>query len=370
MSATLRPLTLLAVVLGASACTTELPAVAPDAFACSSDAPLASGELPCPEDAWCSADPCVARRDCPELQEAPAVLPTDLTCTPRLGCLIPSASRAGCDPEGRCGTPGFDCLRCEAVLGEETAAVRCEGGIHTATSAPPLDPERCECPDGTFCAVYADTGADLAPGPEGAFPLYVLPPGAALPAGMLGIRAEVPGRKVCVRGCGSELDCPGGHTCRAAAVVNGGLLAGGAGRSTIGACWPDLLTTTSTQPDPRACREHAGCPAPGMIEPCRFTVITVPDHPSAPIGASFGPRLAIAGQCATTPLPLQDRDEGCTKSSDCKSGICREGRCTIPCDPGNPDVCAANRGCGDFLVLRDLPNGEILEDRVTVCGDR
>ncbi|MCK6550761.1 hypothetical protein L6R52_33295 [Myxococcota bacterium] len=329
------------------ACTTELPAIDPAKLACTSDTALPSGELPCPETHWCGPI---------EARVGAAIVPE--VCLPRLDCRVPLATRDGCDPEETREA------RCDAVINDETAAVRCFGGTHTTTSAIPADLDACDCPDGTYCVAFAD---DPAVPPGDAFPLYLLPSGTALPVGRLGVRGEVPERRRCVRACGSEQDCPGAHTCRAAAVVTPGLLAEPSStRSTIGVCYPDFLTNTSTQAVPGACESDADCPVSASIEPCRIVTRGVPDHPTVPAGAAWPSHSALEKRCGSESSTLQGEGRGCSRSSDCISGACVSGKCAPTCAPGR-ERCFSNAPCEAVLVERTDGMGRAVEDRVFVC---
>ena len=128
---------LLVALAAPEACTTELPAIDPAKLACTGDTPLASGALPCPDTHYCGA-----------LEARVGAAPTPEACLPRFDCRIPLATRDGCDPEG------LRQQRCDAVINEETAAVRCFNGTHTSTSAIPPASGACDCPDGTYCVAW------------------------------------------------------------------------------------------------------------------------------------------------------------------------------------------------------------------------
>lgn len=328
-------------VLG-TGCSTKLDEVDPGAFACDGDSPAADGQLPCPESHWCK----------------------DGACTPRLDCNIPNASRTGCDPDRRCEV--FNevaaCFRCELRATPETAAVTCAPGVYTETSTRPRTLNPCDCSDDLTCVAYLAEGTR-----EEAYPLIIIPPGGSLPAN----RAELEDRRICTRVCSTELDCPAGHTCRAAS-------AGIDARSTVGVCYPDLLAriagtpTTAPpleQPDALACKDHRDC-GPGSSEPCRFRTAVIPDHPLVPAGAPWGQHYAIIARCTTGQTGMRDADQGCTDDGECKSGLCALGRCARPCRPENPDACPSNRSCIDIPVTRNLPGSSVtVEDRAQICAD-
>jgi hypothetical protein len=324
-------------------CTTELPAVDPGLLACTDDRPLASGEDPCPETHWCS----------------------EAACRPRLECETPGLGRPGCQDDPTRPSP----TRCEAVFGARTAAVRCESGTHTATSARPADPDRCACPDGTRCVAFARSS-------PGDFPLFVLPEGGALPTGVLGITGEVEDRRLCARACSSEANCPPDHTCRPAAVLGGDLLAAVSGRHTIAVCYPNRLTSTSTtapivQPDPNGCLQPADCPVVGLDRPvCQYEVRLVADHPLVPAGPAWTERRALVARCISGgDSGLLNPGLGCEleRASLCESGLCLDGRCAALCDPARPEVACERRRCIAREATRVLPDGRRIVDRVHVC---
>ena len=314
-----------AVLLGAAACTADLPDVDPEQFACIDDSPLEDGIFQCPADFACRRELCVRR----------------------FGCFIEGEPLPGCEEFVN---------RCDLDLTDQTAAVRCEPGLHTTTSTLPEDPVECLCPDGTHCTVLA-----AVPDGEGnaAYPLYVLPPGVDLPVGQLGI--ETDGPRTCTRACAAELDCPANHTCRAAAVVGPGLLEEpSSGRSTIGVCMPELLLTSTTsadgQVDRLACNSGFDCELErGRIDgACQVRVEQIPDHPNQPAGEAWtsGRReaRALRGRCIGEPsISLIMDGMGCTESETCRSGVCFNRRCATVCDPAQ-EACS----CRSFVVERVL----------------
>jgi hypothetical protein len=316
-----------ALLLLLASCTTSIPDVEPAQFACEGDAPLASGDLPCPESHYCD----------------------DGRCRPRLDCA----------EEGALGCNVAEQRRCNPVLSVLTSAVECSGGNHTVTSTIPLD-DQCSCPDqgpgGTalFCAM-------MATGPAAAYPLYLVAPGERLPIGMGGITGDVPEWRWCVRACGSELDCPASHTCRPANVVAPRLDA----RHTIGACYPNIVTATSTtvavpQPDEDACLSNEDCPGD-----CQYNVEAVADHPVLPIGSSWA-RKALVARCEEGTGGLVAPGGGCRFDAECRNGICDEaGRCRQPCDPVMDTACDL---CLSTLIGREIPGSdEVVLDYVHVC---
>lgn len=329
----------------AAACSAKVEEVDPAKFACEDDLPLADGTLPCLDRDWC----------------------LDQSCTPRLGCNIENGSHPGCDPERRCEElrDVEACMRCDLHLNDQVAAVSCGPGVHTETSTRPVDVDDCDCPDGTSCVAFSEGGSG------DAYPLYLLPPGVPVPTGRLGFTTDMPERRMCTRVCSSENDCPAAHTCRAAVVITASVLADPTSpRSTVGACWPELLTSTSTQADPFACFEHEDCTV--GTEPCRFTTLIVPDHPRVPAKDAWGTRYALISRCSFEPSgALKNADSGCTEDTECKSGLCAEGRCARPCNPAfGVQGCPFNRACRDTPVTRKLPGRDILyEDRAQICAD-
>jgi hypothetical protein len=325
-----------------TACSTKLEPVDPGAFACDGDSAASDGLLPCPESHWCK----------------------DGACTPRLDCNIPNASSPGCDPERRCElfNEVQSCFRCELRTNAEVAAVTCAPGVQTETSTHPLSLDPCSCSDDLTCVAFLSDGRD-----GEAYPLLIIPEGGSLPVG----RTEIEEWRMCTRVCSHELDCPAAHTCRAAS-------AGSTGRSTIGVCYPDLLTRTSSssttappldQPDTEGCAQHNDC-RNSSFEPCRYRTVQVPDHPVVPAGpSSWGQRFAIISRCSSGSTGMRNAGDGCTDDGECKSGLCAEGRCARPCQPGNPDACGSNIACVDIPVVRDLPGSAVIvEDRAQICA--
>lgn len=355
ITAARRRLLLVAATLTCSTCQVSLPEVPAAKLACTGDHPLGGGELPCPEADWCS----------------------NMRCTPRLGCQLPGSRRLGCDPEQSCEFLGMSCMRCEMRINPETAAVRCEPGVHTTTSTTPRTLAGCECPDGTFCTLFDRGGA------EGAYPLFILPPGTPRPMGSgqrgpLSSAGEIPERRVCARGCSSELDCPASHTCRPAAVIGDDLLRNPTStRHTIGVCYPNRLVSTSTrapirQPDADSCLDAQDCESnPRAAGPCQYRVTEIADHPTVPAREAWGRRLALIQRCVPPESSLLGNDIVCTRGEQCKSGLCVSGRCAIPCNPLRAGTCPSTRGCGDVLVKRELPAGtDTVDDRAQICGPR
>jgi hypothetical protein len=341
-------------------CTVSLLDVSPERFACVDDTPIKGSELQCPEQDRCAHD----------------------ACTPRLGCFEPDAELPGCKEGTR---------RCDLVTNPELAAVSCLSGIPTTTSAIPADPASCECPDGTYCVAWAAMTATIA---KDAYPLFLLPrrsttstvgPAIPLPVGQLGIQGQNLSRTVCARVCSSELDCPGAHTCRAAAVVGSALLADPkTTRSTIGVCYPDRLPNTATvaeQPDPLECLSNLDCGEQQNTRPkgrCQTVVVPIPDHPTVPAGSAWTKRRALIPRC-TPVFGMGGMDgAGCTSSNSCNSGVClNEGgmasnKCATLCDPQDASaVCGASpetNGCGVVRFRFDFADGSpALEDLGFAC---
>jgi hypothetical protein len=317
----------------AAACTTSIPPVAPEQFACDSDEPLASGELQCPESHWCD----------------------QFACRPRLGCTEPDRSQPGCDRGAQ--------RRCDPVLNDLTTAVECSGGNHTITSTAPID-DACNCPDqgpgGTplFCAHIAE-------GISGLYPLFVTQPGQALPTGQFGIEGENVDFRWCVRACADEVDCPASHTCRPAPLVTDQLLASPSSRHTIGVCYPNYLVASSStadrpQPDPDTCLANEDC----FGQTCQFNLENVADHPTLGIGAAWEQKRGIVAHCTPGTGALADPGRGCTRDTECKNGLCEGGKCQRPCNPafGSCDVCLSRE------VERTVPGSDIIVvDTVHVC---
>lgn len=329
----------------ATGCSAKIEEIDPSKFACTDDLPLADGTLPCLERDWCLGQ----------------------SCTPRLGCYIENGSHPGCDPERRCEDlrDVEACQRCDLHFNDQVAAVSCGPGVHTETSTRPADLTACDCPDGTACVAFSD-GAN-----SDAYPLYLLPPNTPAPTGRLGFTTDLPERRMCTRVCSSELDCPAAHTCRATVVVTASVLADPtSARSTIGSCWPELLTSTSTQADSDACFEHADCSF--GTEPCRFSTLIVPDHPRVPAKDAWGTRYALISRCSfDAGGTLKNADAGCTEDTECKSGLCARGRCARPCNPAlGIEACPSNRACRDTPIERKIPGRDVVyEDRAQICAE-
>lgn len=331
-----RSITVLGLAL--AGCNSSLPDVAPESFACESDEVASDGALQCPESHWCA----------------------DFSCTPRFACVEPSRSIPGCTR---------DVTRCDYALSEGIAAVSCKQGTFTLTSTLPSD-DVCSCPEGLFCATLAGEGTG--PVPE-AHPLFVLGAGGGVRALPPELGAERPLSRTCVRPCGTELDCPAGHGCRPAVVLeNSGIPQDG--RRTIGACYPHLLATTSTaseQADPLACRFEGDCTvAAGRFDGlCQAKVVVVPDHPTIPAGEAWGTRYALVPRCVPdNQSNLTPDGRGCANDADCQSGVCEDSRCSRLCDPSEPAVCSFGGDCVERLVDRILPNQEVVLDHVFICG--
>lgn len=327
----------------AAACTTELPAVEASAFACVDDAPADDGLLQCPASDFCAAG----------------------ACTPRLGCIEPDSSVPGCLENRR---------RCDLVNSAEISAAACVSGLHTETSTPVRDLDACPCPDGLHCVGLAHVATASA---SNALPLYLFPPAlrpARLPAAELGAAGELPYGRMCVRVCSSELDCPAGQTCRATAVLEPSVIAGtDQGRHTIGACYPDVLATTSTlsdQPDLNICRARSDCTTRvGKIDSdCVARADPIPDHPARPAGEAWSGRYAIIPHCLDGAGGGIPEGGGCTEDLACRTGVCVSSRCVRLCDPGLPDSCATLQACVDVEVERALAGGGTLHDRIFICG--
>lgn len=337
--------------IGLTACTTELPTVDFRNLACVDDEPLSDGTLPCPASHAC----------------------VDGQCTPRLNC-DRSEERPGCEP---------DVNRCELTVSAEVSRVSCESGLYTETSTQAPDPVDCDCPlaspnDTRRLECVAMAGAPM----NGAYPLFLLPDGGALPSDALGVPAEVPEWRWCVRPCSSEGSCPPDHTCRPAAVVDHGLLEDqGVGRRTAAVCYPNRLftltattTTSSTaeapepppEPDPELCLSAVDCrDRPGQ-EACQYQLEPVMDHPFFPAGeAVWGTQRALLGRCVDesgkTPI-----GRGCVASNDtaCVTGLCLETTCAQICDPVRPfDGCR----CTPIPATRRVDDVPVT-DLVHVCS--
>ena len=324
------------------ACTTELPAVDPTLLACVDARAAADGLLQCPASHWCQAG----------------------ACTPRLGCQEPDSSVPGCE-DGR--------RRCDLVTSDDSSAAACVSGLHTDTSTPVVDLDDCPCPDGLHCVALADVRTASTPR---ALPLYHLPATlrpARLPAATLGAVGERSYGRLCVRACSSERDCGAGATCRATAVLAPSTLAGAdLGRHTVGMCYPDILTTTTTlaeQLERDVCRARSDCTVRlGQLNgDCVVRVDPVLDHPTRPAGSAWGERFALVPHCVSDPNGALD-GLGCTEDASCQSGVCVSRRCARLCDPSLSDSCGASQVCNQVEVQRDLTGGRTLYDRVFVCG--
>lgn len=318
------------VALGGGACT-DVPAVAPEAFACVDDQPLADGTWPCP-----ATHACVGGQ-----------------CTPRLGCR--GATEPGCDPGATyCG-----------LLDRETPSVlACVPGalppVPTSTTAGP----GCACAPGFVCALVADVNG--APAAFVSAP-YAASATVALPVGARGIGAERRAFRRCVRPCSGEADCPAGHTCHPAARLTDAVRAGtDAGRDTVGVCLIDLEVSTASAAralDPAICGYDGDCNEalgrPGRF--CEARVEAIADHPASPLGAAWVDRRAVRSRCAPESARI-DSGRGCIRDGDCKSGLCVASRCARICDPRAPMPCPSAQGCVDYPV-------EVagVADRVYLC---
>ncbi|MBI2376297.1 MAG: hypothetical protein HYV07_20045 [Deltaproteobacteria bacterium] len=306
----------------------ELPAVAPEGFACVKD-----DQAGCPESHACVDDACV----------------------PRLACFEADELELGCDPTRN---------RCDLLVGESFARVACKSGTHlVSTATTPKDPETCGCEDGAVCVTLARF--------EPEWPLYALTPSERSADERLrqaGL-SEVAETRACVLPCGSERDCPGNHTCRATAVVG---IEGA--RGTVGTCYPDRLPTTSSvataQLDPQHCDAAADCTHElgREVGRCRVDALVVGDHPDRPVGRGWGDRLALTARCVSdSGAGLKEAGVGCLDSAQCRSGACVEGRCAILCSPWSSDPCPGQRQCTGELVERGT-EAEPIIDRIFVCG--
>lgn len=344
------------IAAGLAGCFAELEPLPPESFACTADDLTAGGALQCPASHWCS----------------------DLQCTPRMACSAAMADNPACAP---CGEALFpypigDCTstvleRCQLVVNDQIAAVTCEPLNHTVTSTVPTDPAGCDCVDGTHCVALAegpDTTGD-------AYGLFVLPDAGgavSLPVGQLQITGERQDTRLCARACSGELDCPAGHTCRAAAVVQPALLADPTStRHTVGVCYPDRLTTltasAAAQPDPRFCAAQPDCPAPQI---CQVQAVVIGDHPSVPAGAAWGDEhIALIPRCVTPGGVLKPVGTGCDRQTRCESGVCFNARCPDLCDPSLNEPCGEGRTCRHVKVPRGRPagNSDII-DHLWLCG--
>ncbi|MFO0724778.1 MAG: hypothetical protein U1E65_13435 [Myxococcota bacterium] len=292
-------------------------------------------------------------------------LPSDYcaqnACVPRLNCQ--TEGQAGCRAES---------TRCELSATPERAAVSCQPGVHTTTSTPVLLAGECPCQDGLLCTALATLSVSV---PDAhAYPLFVIPSTtrpATLPQGPLGISGEVGRARTCARPCASEVDCPAAHTCRAATVLAPAALGGAdLGRHTIGVCFPDLLTVTTTaaeQPDPGLCRTKGDCTsAAGRFDGfCQANVEVVPDHPTDPGAEGWGEHRALLTRCVSDPGPGAVDGHGCLSSGECRSGACYRGHCVPPCDPVHNALCPG--ACLDSVIERKLPSGASVSDHLYVC---
>jgi len=332
------------VLLLLSACQADLPDIPPERFACT--VRLRRSQLQCPQSHWCK----------------------DERCSPRLGCTEPLATEPAC-PDG--------VSRCEPELNGEVAAMSCEPGLYTLTSTTPIDPERCTCPEPFLCVAFAE-------GPtrdREAYPLFVLPPGDApvsLPSGSFGISGERTELRVCSRACSSELDCPAEHTCRAAAVIQSGLVDNPVStRHTIGVCYPNRLMTvtasSAAQPDQSFCADIGDC-GPFLGRPvgvCQAQTILIPDHPTVPAGPAWGTRTAVIQRCVQQTGGLIPPGRGCTRTDLCETGICFEFNCAILCNPEEIEPCTGNRACFPATVERQAPGGQAPQpDLIHICRNR
>lgn len=330
------------VALAGVACTTELPAVDPTLLACVDDRVADDGRLQCPASHWCQAG----------------------GCAPRLGCQEPDSQVPGCAEGLR---------RCDLVTSADSSATTCASGLHTQTSTPVVALDECPCPDGLHCVALADVRTASTPR---ALPLYHLPTTlrpARLPAAALGAVGERTYGRLCVRACSSERDCPAGATCRATAVLAPSTVAGAElGRHTVGMCYPNVLTTTTTlaeQLERDACRARVDCTVRfGQLDgDCVVRVDRVLDHPTRPAGEAWGERFALVPHCVSDPNGTIDGG-GCTEDTACQSGVCVSRRCARLCDPSLADSCGASQACNEVEVERDLASGRTLYERLFVCG--
>ncbi len=328
-----------------AACTTEIPNVDFNQLSCDDDVALQDSVFPCPTDHHCVQGHCQLR----------------------LFCTQPGALD-GCKREAQ---------RCQATVGDLVSSVACESGLYATTSTKAPDPVACNCPaasdnDDLSLLCVAMAGAPM----EGAYPLFVLPRGGALPSNALGVPAEIPDWRWCVVPCSSDKSCPADHTCRPAAVVTDGLLeAQSSGRHTLGVCYPNRLfvqTSTAVQPlsepDPDLCLSGSGCDQAGQERACQYQVESVPDHPFFPAGQAWTDRRALFGRCVDqgglTPTGM-----GCVAGSDatCVSGICGARFCSRNCDPltNQDSLCA----CREVEVTRVVDGIEV-DDAIHLCAQR
>lgn len=334
-----------ACLAGLGACTTELPEVDFTRLACEDDLPLSDdGPLPCPASHHC----------------------VDQQCAPRLACTR-GGELDGCERE---------VTRCELSVTEQVSSVACESGLYVLTSTKAPDPVRCDCPAGSpsddqplLCVAMAGRPV------EGAYPLFVLPEGGALPSDRLGVPTEIPDWRWCAVPCSSDASCPAHHTCRPAAVVSDALAADqGVGRHTVGVCYPNrLYVRTSSaaelpeEPDPGVCLVGSQCAGSGG-RACQYQVERIPDHPYFPAGAGWSDHRALVGRCVD-PTGLTPINMGCPPGSDatCVTGICSDNRCRRICDPETnvDELCA----CQEVEVTRGV-DGVDVTDTIHLCAQR
>jgi hypothetical protein len=324
----LLPLLLLA------ACSVELPPVEPERFACESDAPAEDGTQQCPDDRTCF----------------------EAHCRPRLDCNV-SVERDGCK---------VDESACEAFDGPELAALRCSLGVITASVAIRPQPMSPRCPTLMYEVAFASGP------PMSRYPLFVLPEGIALPIGSYGITGEVEDWRRCAQACSSEANCPGGHTCRPAAMVDvGGQTSS---RHTIGVCYPNRLVATRTsttieeapEPDSNACRQDQDCARSGRSGPCQAEVLPTEDHPTVPGAPAWANKYSFFSRCTNASSNLLEERIACDRNDSCRSGICLQ-RCARPCDPGRPGEGCDSRSCVRRTAEKTLPGGQVVRDQVFVC---
>jgi hypothetical protein len=256
--------------------------------------------------------------------------------------------------------------------------VTCERGLYTVTSTRAPDPEACGCP---FASPNDDARllcvAMAGPPQAGGYPLFVLPEGGgALPSAALGVPAEVPEWRWCVRPCSSDASCPVDHTCRPAAVLGPALAEDqGVGRHTVGVCYPNrLFVGTSSvvapppEPDPAVCISGPGCQEQPGVSTCQYRPERTPDHPYFPAGAAWSERWSLVGRCVDrgglTPI-----GRGCTdgNAQACLTGICDGGFCARVCDPAQNDDPGCL--CGPAEVVRSAGEARV-RDLVNLCAAR
>ncbi len=201
------------------------------------------------------------------------------------------------------------------------------------------------------------------------YPLYLLPEGGPLATGELGIDGEIEDWRMCVRACSSEANCPPNHTCRVAAVQNADAMSSEErARFSVGVCFPEQIVTSSValedQPQPDACQTSTECTR-GTNVGCVYSVEVVADHPAAPVGPAWE-NLAIVGRCDGFASGLAEVGIGCLKGSDCKTGLCSNGRCAQPCNPLTRRLCPSAR-CAPRVVERNRGTRPPVEDVVYVC---